>query len=58
MVLGKLPVRGVLLIRIIVGQRPNVLVVSEGGGRLDIFFLLSIILISPFCSLSMRDGPI
>ena len=41
-VLGKLPVPGVLLIWIKVGQRPTVLAVGAGGGCLDIFFLSSI----------------
>ena len=38
MVLGKLPVLGILLIWIIVGQVPIVLAVGAGGGCLDIFF--------------------
>ena len=37
MVLGKLPVLGLLLIWIIVGQGPTVLAVGAGGGYLDIF---------------------
>ena len=37
MVLGKLPVRGVLLILIRVGQGPAALAVGAGGGCLDIF---------------------
>ena len=55
MVLGKLPVPGVLLIWIRVGQGPTMLAVGAGGGRLDIF-LSSII--SLFFSLSLRGGPI
>ena len=39
-VLGKLPVPGVLLIWIIVGQGPIALVVGAGGGCLDIFSLI------------------
>ena len=39
-VLGKLPVPGVLLIWIIVGQGPIALVVDAGGGCLDIFSLI------------------
>ena len=42
MVLGKLPVRGVLLTSIQVGQRPTALAVGAGGGCLDIFLLSSI----------------
>ena len=38
-VLGKLPVPGVLLIWIIVGQGPIVLAIGAGGGCLDIFSL-------------------
>ena len=38
MVVGKLPVVGVLLIWIIVGQGPIALAVAAGGGFLDIFF--------------------
>ena len=40
MVLGKLPVPGVLLIWIRVGQGPSVLAVGAGGGCLDIFSLV------------------
>ena len=40
MVLGKLPVRGVLLIWIRVGQGLTALAVGEGGGCLDIFSLV------------------
>ena len=45
--LGKLPVSGVLLNWITVGQGPTVLAVGAGGGCLDIFTL-----IYPFYSLS------
>ena len=38
MVLGKLPVPGVLLIWIRVGQGPSVLAVGADGGCFDIFF--------------------
>ena len=37
--LGKLPMPGVLLIWIIVGQGPIALAIGVGGGCLDIFFL-------------------
>ena len=47
MVLGKLPVPGVLLVWITVGQGPTALAVGAGGGCLDIFTL-----IYPFSSLS------
>ena len=47
MVLGKLPVPGVLLVWIRVGQGPTALAVGAGGGCLDIFTL-----IYPFSSLS------
>ena len=40
MVLGKLPVPGRPTIWAIVGQGPNALAVSAGGGCLDIFALL------------------
>ena len=40
MVLGKLPVQGVLLIWIRVGQEPTVLAIVAGGGGLDSFFSL------------------
>ena len=40
MVLGKLPVPGVLLIWIRVGQGPTTLEVGAGGGCLDIFSLI------------------
>ena len=36
MVLGKLPVRGVLVILILVGQGPTALTIGAGGGCLDI----------------------
>ena len=39
MMLGKLPVWGVLLIWIIIGQGPTVLAVGAGGDCLDIFSL-------------------
>ena len=55
-VLGKLPVPGVLLIWIIVGQGPIALVVGAGGGCLDIFFSHLSLLFSFF--LSLGDGPI
>ena len=47
--------RGVLLIWIIVGQRPFALAVGVGGSCLDIFTLLY--LFSPLSS-SLGDGPI
>ena len=47
MVLGKLPVPGVLLVWIRVGQGPIALAVGAGGGCLDIFTL-----IYPFSPLS------
>ena len=40
MVLGKLPVTGVLLIWLIVGQGPTALAMGAGGGCLDIFSLV------------------
>ena len=46
MVQGKLPVQGVLLIWIRVGQGPSVLAVGSGG-VVWTFFLLSIICLSP-----------
>ena len=55
MVLGKLPVPGVLLIWIKVGQGPTALAVGAGGGSLDIFSRLSFLL---SLSLSLGDGPI
>ena len=57
MLLGKLPVQGVLLIEIRVGQGPTALDVGAGGGYLEIsslvyhFSFLSL-------SLSLGDGPI
>ena len=47
MVLGKLPVPGVLLIWIIVGQGLIALAVGAGGGCLDIFVLLSFLFFLP-----------
>ena len=47
MVLGKLPVLGVLLIWIIVGQGLIALAVGAGGGCLDIFVLLSFLFFLP-----------
>ena len=38
MVLDKLPLAGILLFCIIVGQVPTVLAVGAGGGCLNIFF--------------------
>ena len=55
-VLGKLPVPGRPTIWITVGQGPTALVVSVGGGCLDIFTLVYPFLF-PF-SLSLGDGPI
>ena len=55
MVLDKRPVRGVLLIRIRVGQGPAALVVGAGGGCLDIF---SLVYHFSFLSPSLGDGPI
>ena len=52
MVLGKLPVPGVLLIWIIVGQGPTALTVGSGGGCLD--FFLSFIISLLFLPLSGR----
>ena len=49
--LSKLSVRGVLLVWMIVGQRPIALAVGAGGGCLDIFSLIYIIS-------SLGDGPI
>ena len=40
MVLGKLPVPGVLLFWLIVGQGPTALALGAGGGCLDIFTLI------------------
>ena len=55
MVLGELPVPGVLLIWIIVGQGPTALAVGAGGGSLDIF---SLIYHFSFLSPSLGEGPI
>ena len=54
-VLGKLPMRGVLLIWIIVGQGPTALAVGAGWVVWTFFSRLSFL--SSF-SLSLRDGPI
>ena len=56
MVLGKLPVPGVLLILIRVGQEPTALAVGAGGGCLDIF--LSSIIFLFIRPLSLIDSPI
>ena len=56
MVLGKLPVPGVLLLWISVGQGPTALAVGAGAGCLDIFSL--IYRFSFLFSLSQGDGPI
>ena len=56
MVLGKLPVPGRPTIWIRVGQWPTALVVSAGGGCLDIFTLIYPVLSS--FSLSLGDGSI
>ena len=57
--LGKLPVPGVLLIWIIVGQGPIALAVGADGGCLDIFsHLSSLFSFSLSLSLSLGDGPI
>ena len=52
----KLPVRGVLLIWIRVGQGPTTLAVGAGGGCLDISFSQLSFFLS--LSLSLGDGPI
>ena len=54
-VLGKLSVRGVLLIWIIVGQGPIALAVGAEGGCMDIF---SLVYLFSFLSPSLGDGPI
>ena len=54
-VLGKLPVRGFLLIWIIVGQGPIAFAVGACGGCSDIF---SLIYHFSFLSPSLGDGPI
>ena len=56
MVLGKLPVRDVLLIWLIVGLGPTALAVGAGGGCVDIFLLSIISLL--YLPLSVGDGPI
>ena len=56
MVLGKLPVPGVLLIWNIVGQGPTALAVDAVGGCLDIF--LSSIISLFFLPLSVRRSDI
>ena len=56
MVLGKLPVLGRPAVWITVGQGPAVLVVSAGGGCLDIFTFIYPFLSS--FSLFLVDGPI
>ena len=56
MVLGKLPVPGVLLIWIGVGQGPIALAVGVGWGLFGHFFSL-LSFLSSF-SLSLGDGPI
>ena len=57
-VLGdKLPVRGVLLIWVIVGNGPSALAVGAVWSCLDIFSLVCYFSLS-FLSLSLRDGPI
>ena len=48
--------RGVLLIRVKVGQGPTALAVGAGGGCLDIFFSCVLFLFS--FSLSLGDGPL
>ena len=52
-VLGKLPVPGILLILIKVGQGPTVLAVCAGGGCKDFFFSL-VYRFSPFLPFSGR----
>ena len=47
--------QGVLLIWIMVGQRPVALAVGAGGGCLDIF---SLVYLFSFLSPSLGDGPI
>ena len=56
MVLGKLPVPGRPTIWSRVGQGPTSLVVGAGGGCLDIFTLIYLVLSS--FSLSLGDGSI
>ena len=55
MLLGKRPVPGVLLLLIIVGQRPTALAVGAGGGCFDI---LSLVYHFSFLSPSLGDGAI
>ena len=56
MVLGRLPVPGILLIWITVGEGPIALAVGEVGGCLDIFSLVYHFYF--YFSLSLGDGPI
>ena len=56
MVLGKLSVRGVLLIWIIVGQGPLALAVGAGVFFFGTFFFL--VCLFSFLSPSLGDGPI
>ena len=59
MVQGKLPVRGVLLIWIIVGQGPTALAVGAGGDGLDIFSLIyHFSFLSPSLSEQPKSGAI
>ena len=51
----KLPVPGVLLIWMIVGQEPIALAVGAIGGCIDIF---SLVYLFSFLSPSLGDGPI
>ena len=55
-VLGNLQCQGVLLVCIIVKQRPTVLIVGMGGLRLLGYFFSPVI--SLFFSLYLEDGPI
>ena len=54
-VLGKLPVSGVLLIWITIGQGPTTIAVGADGGCLDIFSLVCRL---SFLSPALGDGPI
>ena len=56
--LGKLPVPGVQLIWIRVGQGPPALAVGAGGGCLDIFCSLACHFSKISFSLCLGDGPI
>ena len=56
MVLGKLPVPGLPLIWIIVGQGPTALAIGAGGVVWTFFFLYLSFLLS--FSLSLENGPI